>query len=77
VVPTVIAAVVLERVVGSWRVWREIGGASAALAALTLLIICDSRDTAHVLVAHGSVVLLLPAVGILAAVSCARRLTGR
>jgi hypothetical protein len=74
-VPTAIAAIVLQRVVGSWRIWREIAGASAAMAALTLLVVCDSRDLAHVVVAHGSVVLLLPAVGIalLAAVGRARR----
>jgi hypothetical protein len=76
-VPTVIAAVVLQRVVGSWRIWREIAGASAALAALTLLVVCDSRDVAHIVVAHGSVVMLLPAIGIVAAVSGARRLIGR
>jgi hypothetical protein len=76
-VPTVIATLVLQRVFGGWRVACEIAGATAALAALTLLVGCNSRDVAHVVVAHGGVVLLWPVFGVSAAAAGARWLIGR
>jgi hypothetical protein len=75
VVPVVIAVFVSPcRLHQRWRTLSEIAGAGSALAGLGLLFVCGSRDVAHVIIVHGGLLFVAPALALFVAVSLMRRL---